>query len=115
MAMSKRSNRAWLQFWRVATRADVLVSLAGAIVSAGFFSWIAQQWTAVTGGSWPASIFIGVTFVAVLVLVGSGALIAWRYFKPIPRHLSPFDSYAYSHDPAAGAPSREVYFSLWIL
>jgi hypothetical protein len=54
----------------------------------------------------------GLAIACALVLILSVALVSWRYFHPIPRHLAPFDPSAYSHDPAAGAPSREVYFSL---
>jgi hypothetical protein len=82
------------------------------LVGTGGFTWVAQQWTAVTGGSWPASFFIGLGAICIVVLVASAALTAWRYFHPIERHLSPFDSSAYSYDPAVGAPSTEVYFSL---
>src|SRR5262249_42045173 len=82
--MDKRFKHVARRFWGFATRTDVLVSLGTALVSAGFFTAVAQQWRAITGGSWAASIFIGIGFLCLIALVASLALIAWRYFKPLP-------------------------------
>src|ERR1700733_2498740 len=73
------------RFWGWTTRTDALVGLTGAVVSTGFFAWLAQRWTEVTGGSWPASIFMGLGVVCVLALVGSVLLFALGYFRaPLP-------------------------------
>lgn len=70
--------------WTQATRADVLLSLGSALVSSGFLSYVAQRWTELTGGRWPASIFIGIGATCVLALVISICLVAYRYYKPLP-------------------------------
>jgi hypothetical protein len=77
------------RFWTQATRTDVLVSLGTAVVSTGVLTWVAQRWTEVTGGSWPASIFMGLGASCVLALVVSFYLIAFRFFKPLPPMAAP--------------------------
>jgi hypothetical protein len=72
------------RFWTQATRTDVLISLGSFIVSTGLLSWTAQRWAELTGGSWPASIFLGLGASCLLVLVASVYLVAFRHFKPLP-------------------------------
>jgi hypothetical protein len=69
--------------WGWTSRTDAVVGLVSAVVSTGLFAGLAQRWTDVTGGSWPASIFMGIGVVCVIALVGSVVLIALRYFRPI--------------------------------
>jgi hypothetical protein len=73
------------RFWTQATRTDVIVSLVTALLSTGILTSVAQRWAEVTGGSWPASIFIGLGATCVLAVVVSVYMIAFRLFKPIPK------------------------------
>jgi hypothetical protein len=57
------------RFWTQATRTDVLISLGSFIVSTGLLSSVAQRWGEVTGGGWPASIFLGLGTSCLLALV----------------------------------------------
>ncbi|MDN4986615.1 hypothetical protein KUL72_02360 [Bradyrhizobium arachidis] len=75
-------------------------------------TWLFNNVPTIANYGWAAVVLAGIGATCLIALVCSAVLVALRYFNPISRHLSPFDSYAYSHDPAAGAPSREVYFSL---
>src|SRR4051794_807248 len=79
------------RFWMQATRTDVLVSLGSFIVSTGILASIAQQWTDVTGGKWPASIFLGIATISILMLIGGvSALLfamAFRRFRPLGPQL----------------------------
>jgi hypothetical protein len=72
------------RFWMQATRTDVLLSLGSFVVSTGLLTWVAQRWAEVTGGSWPASNFMGLGASCILALVVSFYLIAFRKFKPLP-------------------------------
>jgi hypothetical protein len=73
------------RLWMQATRTDVLVSLGSFVVSTGLLTWVAQRWGELTGGSWPASIFVGLAATCILVLVVSAYLVAFRIFKPLPK------------------------------
>lgn len=57
--------------------------LSGATLLTAALSWLAQRWTEVTGGSWPAAIFMGIGAACVIVLVVSAGLVAWRLFNPL--------------------------------
>jgi hypothetical protein len=89
------------RFWTQATRTDVVVSLATALLSTGILTSVAQRWAEVTGGSWPASIFMGLGATCVLALVVSFYLIAFRKFKPLPPGLSP--------NIAIGEPTLDIW------
>lgn len=71
------------RFWTQAARTDVLYSLGTAVVGTGLLTWVAQRWTEVTGGSWPASIFVGLGATCVLVLVACAFMVSLRIFKPL--------------------------------
>ena len=86
---------------------------------AGFFlllwtimSGIVSSISSVSQYGWGAVILAAFGVVCVFALVISACLVAWRYFHPIQRHLSPYDWETYTYDPAIGAPDREAYFGL---
>lgn len=87
-----------------ATRTDVLVSLGSFIVSTGLLTSIAQRWGEVTGGSWPASTFMGLAASCILVLVACVFMIAFRTFKPLPKAPSPVSAPA----PAPPKPAERA-------
>lgn len=75
-------------------------------------TWLFNNLTAIANYGWAAVALAAIAGTCLIALVVSAWLMAWRYFNPVQRYLSPYDSSAYSHDPAAGAPTREVYYSL---
>jgi hypothetical protein len=51
---------------------------------AAFISWAASYITPIYQYGWGAVVFAGVGAACVIALVGSGILVAWRYFNPLP-------------------------------
>ena len=106
--------RHWLKRWptidKSVDRYGYWVPFLGSVGAA--MTWLFDHLTLISSYGWPAVVLAGIASTCVVALVTSVCLIAWRYFHPIERHLSPFDSSAYSLDPAVGAPSTEVYYSL---
>jgi hypothetical protein len=51
---------------------------------AAFMSWVASYITPIYQYGWGAAVFAGVGFACIVTLVISCALVAWRYFNPLP-------------------------------
>jgi hypothetical protein len=52
------------------------------LVSAAM-SWLASYITPVARYGWGAIVFVGIGAACVITIVSSGALVAWRFFKPL--------------------------------
>ena len=96
-----------------ATKIESWLALVFMISSWGFFTWLGNQWAGLASHGWAAVMFFALGVTLLVIIVASIFLFAWRYFRPLPHQFSPYDPWAYSQDPASGAPSREVYFSLF--
>jgi hypothetical protein len=51
---------------------------------AAFMSWVASHIMPIYQYGWGAAVFAGVGFACIVTLVISSALVAWRYFNPLP-------------------------------
>ena len=64
-----------------ATGIAVLVAGFGTLVAA--MTWLGRQLTLFGSMPWPETIFIGIGTSLLVVLILSGCLVAWRYFRPL--------------------------------
>jgi hypothetical protein len=98
----------WPRVDKAVDRYGYWVPFLGSVGAA--MTWLFNNLPLISQYGWAAVILAGIAATCIVALVISALLIAVRYFRPIQRELSPFDTSAYSYDFAAGAPSREAYF-----
>lgn len=75
----------WQRFAGLDPHINRIASWAGIVglVWAGM-TWVASQAAPLAGFGWAVYVFIGFAVACVLSLVLSFALVAWRYFRPLP-------------------------------
>ncbi len=72
----------WRGIEALANRLGIWATALGVVW--GGMSYLASYITALSGLGWAAYVFIGLGAACVLSLVMSAALVAWRYFNPLP-------------------------------
>lgn len=90
------------KIWRTTDRAiDRAVYWAGAYsLVSGIFSWVGSKLQFLQPYGWPEHVMFGVAVAAILFLVLSAGLVAWRYFKPVPAVAHPVETAPEPRTPA---------------